>query len=226
VENIVITLTREGYIKRLPSSTYRTQKRGGRGVQGMGTHDDDFVEQLVSTTTHDTILFFTNKGKVYRMKGYEITEFSRTAKGIPVINILQIDKDEWMNAVISVKEFVSDWYLFFTTKHGISKRSPLSRVANIRKGRLIGVGLREYDELISVSMTDGTKDIMLETEKGYLIRFDEEQARSMGRTAAGVRGITLRDDDQVVSMEILDKDKQVLHVTERGVGKRTKEEEY
>ncbi|HIS29604.1 MAG TPA: DNA gyrase subunit A [Candidatus Avamphibacillus intestinigallinarum] len=226
VENIVITLTREGYIKRLPSSTYRTQKRGGRGVQGMGTHDDDFVEQLVSTTTHDTILFFTNKGKVYRMKGYEIPEFSRTAKGIPVINILQIEKDEWINAVISVKEFVSDWYLFFTTKHGISKRSQLSQFANIRKGGLIAVGLREDDELISVRMTDGTKDIMLATEKGYLIRFDEQQVRSMGRTAAGVRGITLRDDDQVVSMEILEKDKQVLHVTERGVGKRTKEDEY
>ncbi|MFD1040326.1 DNA gyrase subunit A [Virgibacillus byunsanensis] len=226
VENIVITLTHQGYIKRLPASTYRTQKRGGRGIQGMGTNEDDFVEHLVSTSTHDTVLFFTNKGKVYRSKGYEVPEFSRTAKGIPIINLLQIEKDEWINAVISVKEFSNDWYLFFTTRHGISKRTQLSQFANIRKGGLIAVGLREEDELISVRLTDGTKDIMLATQNGYLIRFPEDQVRSMGRTAAGVRGISLRGDDVVVSMEILDEGLQVLHVTNHGVGKRTPEGQY
>lgn len=225
-ENIVITLTHKGYIKRLPASTYRTQHRGGRGIQGMETTEDDFVEHLVSTSTHSTVLFFTNKGKVYRLRGFEIPEFGRTAKGIPLINILQIEKGEWVNAVITVDEFVDDWYLFFTTKYGVSKRSSLSQFANIRKGGLIAVGLRENDELISVRLTDGNKHIMIGTKHGYLIRFEEEQVRSMGRTAAGVRGISLRDDDEVVSMEILEKDSQVLHVTNKGVGKRTPEDQY
>ena len=225
-ENIVITLTHQGYIKRLPSDTYRTQKRGGRGIQGMGTNEDDFVEHLVSTSTHDTVLFFTNKGKVYRSKGYEVPEFGRTAKGIPIINLLQIEKDEWINAVISVSEYNADQYLFFTTRHGISKRTQLSQFANIRKGGLIAVGLRGEDELISVRKTDGTKDIMLGTKNGYLIRFHENDVRSMGRTAAGVRGISLRDSDEVVSMEILDEGVQVLHVTNKGVGKRTPEDQY
>ncbi|WP_164670570.1 DNA gyrase subunit A [Virgibacillus doumboii] len=225
-ENVVITLTHQGYIKRLPASTYRTQKRGGRGIQGMGTNEDDFVEHLVSTSTHDTVLFFTNKGKVYRSKGYEVPEFSRTAKGIPIINLLQIEKDEWINAVISVNEFSEDWYLFFTTRHGISKRTQLSHFANIRKGGLIAVGLRDEDELISVRLTDGTKDIMIGTRNGYLIRFPEDQVRSMGRTAAGVRGISLRGDDEVISMEILDEGLQILHVTNKGIGKRTPEDQY
>ncbi|WP_026908481.1 DNA gyrase subunit A [Paucisalibacillus globulus] len=226
VENIVITLTHKGYIKRLPSSTYRVQKRGGRGIQGMGTHEDDFVEHLISTTTHDTILFFTNKGKVYKVKGYEIPEFSRTAKGLPIINLLQIEKEEWINAVISVSEFSEDWNFFFTTKKGISKRTSLSQFANIRKGGLIALGLREDDELMSVRLTDGTKDIMIATKHGSLIRFPEEQVRLMGRTAAGVRGISLRDDDEVVSMEILDSGLQILHVTNKGLGKRTPEDQY
>lgn len=226
VEDVVITLTHKGYIKRLPSSTYRTQRRGGRGVQGMGTYDDDFVEHLLSTSTHDTILFFTNKGKVYRLRGFEIPEFSRTAKGIPIINLLQIEKGEWINAVISVNEFSEDWYFFFTTKHGISKRTQISHYANIRRGGLIAVGLKEDDELISVRMTDGTKDIMIATKHGYLIRFHEGEVRPMGRTAAGVKGISLREGDEVVSMEILDEGLQVLHVTEKGVGKRTPEDEY
>jgi len=225
-ENIVITLTHQGYIKRLPSSTYRTQNRGGRGIQGMGTHEDDFVEHLVSTSTHSTVLFFTNKGKVYRSRGFEIPEYGRTAKGIPIINLLQIEKDEWVNAVITVDEFVDDSFLFFTTKHGISKRSTLSQFANIRKGGLIAVGLREEDELISVRLTDGNKHIMIGTKQGYLIRFEEDQVRSMGRTAAGVRGISLREDDEVISMEILDEGLQVLHVTNKGVGKRTPEDQY
>ncbi|ALX49526.1 DNA gyrase subunit A [Lentibacillus amyloliquefaciens] len=225
-ENVVITLTHQGYVKRLPASTYRTQKRGGRGIQGMETNEDDFVEHLVSTSTHDTILFFTNKGKVYRAKGYEVPEFSRTAKGIPIINLLQVEKDEWINAVISVAEYSEDYFLFFTTRYGLSKRTKLSQFANIRKGGLIAVGLRDEDELISVRMTDATKDIMMGTKNGYLIRFPEDQVRSMGRNAAGVRGISLRDDDEVVSMEILDKGVEVLHVTNKGIGKRTPEEQY
>lgn len=225
-ENIVITLTHKGYIKRLPSSTYRVQKRGGRGIQGMGTNEDDFVEHLVSTSTHDTILFFTNKGKVYKVKGYEIPEYSRTAKGLPIINLLQIEKEEWINAVISVSEFSEDLNFFFTTKQGISKRTSLSQFANIRKGGLIALGLRDDDELISVRLTDGTKDIMIATKEGYLIRFPEDQVRLMGRTATGVRGISLRDDDEVVSMEILEEGLQILHVTNKGIGKRTPEDQY
>jgi DNA gyrase subunit A len=225
-ENIIITLTHKGYIKRLPSSTYRVQKRGGRGIQGMGTHEDDFVEHLVSTSTHDTILFFTNKGKVYKVKGYEIPEYSRTAKGLPIINLLQIEKEEWINAVISVNEFREDLNFFFTTRRGISKRTSLAQFANIRKGGLIALGLRDDDELISVRLTDGTKDIMIATKNGYLIRFPEEQARLMGRTAAGVRGISLRGDDEVVSMEILEEGLQILHVTNKGIGKRSPEDQY
>ncbi|MBM6616943.1 DNA gyrase subunit A [Bacillus suaedaesalsae] len=225
-ENIVISLTHNGYIKRLPASTYRAQKRGGRGIQGMSTNEDDFVEQLLTTSTHNTILFFTNKGKVYRTKGYEIPEFSRTAKGIPIINLLEIDKGEWINAMISVDEFSDDAYLFFTTKQGISKRSPLSSFSHIRKGGLIAVNLREGDELISVKNTDGTKDIIIGTKKGMLIRFHEQDVRSMGRTATGVKGITLDEDDEVVGMEILEDGYDVLVVTKNGYGKRTPKAEY
>ncbi|SDK23298.1 DNA gyrase subunit A [Sediminibacillus albus] len=225
-ESVVITLTHQGYIKRLPSSTYRAQKRGGRGIQGMGTNDDDFVEHLVSTSTHNTVLFFTNKGKVYRTKGYEVPEFGRTAKGLPIINLLEIEKDEWINAVITVDEFNDDHYLFFTTRHGISKRTKLSQFANIRKGGLIALNLREEDELISVKLTDGDKHIMIGTQNGYLIRFPEEQIRSMGRTAAGVKGISLRDDDKVVSMEIIEDGYHVMNVTSKGYGKRTPAADY
>ncbi|WP_226668573.1 DNA gyrase subunit A [Metabacillus litoralis] len=226
VENIVITLTHNGYIKRLPVSTYRSQKRGGRGIQGMGTNDDDFVEQLLTTSTHDTILFFTNKGKVYRAKGYEIPEYSRTAKGLPIINLLSVEKGEWVNAIIPVSEFVDDWYLFFTTKEGISKRSPLSQFANIRNNGLIAVNLREEDELISVKLTDGSKDMVIGTKKGMLIRFPETDVRSMGRTATGVKGISLDADDEVVGMEILEEGVDVLIVTSNGYGKRTPSGEY
>ncbi|MGP4038965.1 DNA gyrase subunit A [Gracilibacillus sp. D59] len=225
-ESIVITLTHRGYIKRLPASTYRAQRRGGRGVQGMGTNDDDFVEHLVSCSTHDTVLFFSNKGKVYRSKGYEVPEFNRTAKGIPIINLLEVEQGEWINAVITVSEYKEDWYLFFTTKFGVSKRTSLPQFANIRKGGLIALNLREGDELISVRLTDGNKDMLIGTKNGYVIRFEESQIRSMGRTAAGVKGISLREDDEVVSMEILEEDQYVLNVTENGYGKRTPVEEY
>ncbi|MBS4189826.1 DNA gyrase subunit A [Bacillus sp. FJAT-49705] len=226
-ENIVITLTHKGYIKRLPVSTYRAQKRGGRGIQGMGTNEDDFVEHLITTSTHDTILFFTNKGKVYRSKGYEIPEFSRTAKGIPIVNLLSgIEKDEWVNAIIPIEEFVDDWFLFFTTKQGISKRSPLTSFANIRNNGLIALNLKEDDELISVRLTDGNKEIIIGTSKGLLIRFPEVDVRSMGRTATGVKGINLSDGDEVVGMEVLEENSQILIVTKNGYGKRTPSEEY
>jgi DNA gyrase subunit A len=225
-ETIIVTLTHQGYVKRLPASTYRSQRRGGRGVQGMGTHEEDFVEHLLSTSTHNTLLFFSNKGKVYKAKGYEVPEFSRTAKGIPIINMLNIERDEWINAVIAVEDFVDDWYLVFTTRNGITKRTTLSQFANIRKGGLIALGLREDDELISVRMTDGAKDVMIGTQNGYLIRFNEDQIRAMGRTAAGVKGISLREDDKVVSMEILDDSLQVLTVTSKGYGKRTPASDY
>jgi DNA gyrase subunit A len=225
-ENIVISLTHNGYVKRLPVSTYRAQRRGGRGIQGMGTNEDDFVEHLITTSTHDTILFFTNKGKVYRSKGYEIPEYSRTAKGIPIINLLGVEKGEWVNAIIPVEEFVDDWFLFFTTKEGISKRSPLTSFAHIRNNGLIALSLREGDELISVRLTDGTKHMIIGTKKGMLIRFPETDVRSMGRTATGVKGITLDSDDEVVGMEVLEETNDVLIVTKNGFGKRTKAEEY
>ncbi len=226
VENIVISLTHNGYIKRLPVSTYRAQRRGGRGIQGMGTNEDDFVEHLITTSTHDTILFFTNKGKVYRSKGYEIPEYSRTAKGIPIINLLGIEKGEWINAIIPVAEFVDDWFLFFTTKEGISKRSPLSSFAHIRNNGLIALSLREGDELISVQLTDGKKHMIIGTKNGMLIHFPETDVRSMGRTATGVKGITLDAEDEVVGMEVLEEDNDVLIVTKKGYGKRTPAAEY
>ncbi|TDQ38334.1 DNA gyrase subunit A [Aureibacillus halotolerans] len=223
---IIVSLTHNGYIKRLPLSTYKNQRRGGRGIQGMNTNENDFIKHLITTSSHSTILFFTNKGKVYRAKGYEIPEYSRTAKGLPLINLLDIEKDEWVNAIIPVDEFVDDWFLFFTTKSGIAKRSPLSAFANIRKGGLIALSLREEDELIDVRMTDGEQNIVIGTKQGMMIRFHETDVRSMGRTATGVRAITLSKQDGVVGMEILDEGSDVLIVTEKGYGKRTPAEEY
>src|SRR5690625_4409467 len=225
-ESIVISLTHRGYIKRLPITTYRTQRRGGRGIQGMGTNENDFVEHLISTSTHDTILFFTNKGKVYKAKGYEIPEFSRTAKGIPLVNVLQIEKDEWVNAVITTEEYKEDWYLFFTTRKGISKRTSLKHFANIRKGGIRAISLREDDELISVKLTDGHKDIMIGTRNGMSIRFNEQDVRTMGRTASGVIGINFREGDEDVCMDILEEGVDVLTVTSKGLGKRTPHEDY
>lgn len=225
-EEVAITLTNKGYIKRLPLSTYRSQRRGGRGVQGMGTHEDDFVEHLVATSTHDTLLFFTNTGKVYRAKGYEIPEYSRTAKGIPIINLLGIESQEKVNAVINLRDFTDDQYLFFTTKLGVVKRSTLTQFAKIRQSGLRAVELRENDELISVQMTDGSKKIIIGTKFGQSIYFEETDIRVMGRTAAGVRGIRLREDDEVVGMEILEDDEKVLVVTENGYGKQTLAAQY
>ncbi|AIS58511.1 DNA gyrase subunit A [Listeria ivanovii] len=225
-EEVAITLTKRGYIKRLPLSTYRSQRRGGRGIQGMSTHEDDFVEHLVATSTHDTLLFFTNTGKVYRSKGYEVPEYGRTAKGIPIINLLGIESQEQVNAVINLSEFTDDSYLFFTTKHGVVKRTTLSQFAKIRQSGLRAVELRENDELISVQMTDGTKNMIIATKHGQSIYFPEENIRVMGRTAAGVRGIRLREDDEVIGMEVLEDDEKVLVVTEKGYGKQTPASQY
>ncbi|UPH47616.1 DNA gyrase subunit A [Listeria innocua] len=225
-EEVAITLTKRGYIKRLPLSTYRSQRRGGRGIQGMSTHEDDFVEHLVATSTHDTLLFFTNTGKVYRSKGYEVPEYGRTAKGIPIINLLGIESQEQVNAVINLSEFTDDSYLFFTTKHGVVKRTTLSQFAKIRQSGLRAVELRENDELISVQITDGSKNMIIATKHGQSIYFPEENIRVMGRTAAGVRGIRLREDDEVIGMEVLEDDEKVLVVTEKGYGKQTPASQY
>ncbi|EAC3983407.1 DNA gyrase subunit A [Listeria monocytogenes] len=225
-EEVAITLTKRGYIKRLPLSTYRSQRRGGRGIQGMSTHEDDFVEHLVATSTHDTLLFFTNTGKVYRSKGYEVPEYGRTAKGIPIINLLGIESQEQVNAVINLSEFTDDSYLFFTTKHGVVKRTTLFQFAKIRQSGLRAVELRENDELISVQMTDGSKNMIIATKHGQSIYFPEENIRVMGRTAAGVRGIRLREDDEVIGMEVLEDDEKVLVVTEKGYGKQTPASQY
>lgn len=225
-ENSVLTLTHNGYIKRLPANTYRSQRRGGRGVQGMGTNEDDFVEHLMYASTHDTILFFTSKGKTFKAKGYEIPEFGRTAKGLPIVNLLNVDKDEKVTAMIRVPSYEEDAYFIFTTKTGVTKRTSLSNFANIRTNGLIAISLREDDELISVRLTDGTKEIIIGTHQGMLVRFKEQDIRAMGRNAAGVRGIRLRGDDYVVGMEILEEGQEILVVTEKGYGKRTSEEEY
>jgi DNA gyrase subunit A len=225
-EQVIITLTNRGYIKRTDISAYRSQRRGGRGIQGMGTNEDDFVAHMITTSSHDTVLFFTNKGKVYRLKAFRIPEYGRSAKGIPVINLLEIGKDEKINAIIPVSEIDGQSYLFFTTKHGISKRSPLSDFTNIRNNGLIAIHLREGDELISVRLTDGKKDILIGTKNGMIIRFPETDVRPMGRNASGVKGITLSGDDEVIGMEIIEEDQYVLSVTKKGFGKRTHQEKY
>ncbi|WP_332692435.1 DNA gyrase subunit A [Halalkalibacter lacteus] len=224
--NIAITISHNGYIKRLPISTYRNQKRGGKGIQAMGTNDNDFVEHLFTTNSHHTILFFTNKGKVYRLKGYEIPELGRTAKGIPIINLLQIEQGEYISTVIPIEEFTEDAYLFFLTKYGVAKRTELSSFANIRKGGLFAINLREEDELHGVRLTDGKQELIIGTKQGMSIRFPENDVRLMGRTAAGVRGISLSVDDHVVGMDIIEEGHDVLIVTEKGYGKRTPIEEY
>ncbi|MCF6095088.1 DNA gyrase subunit A [Microaerobacter geothermalis] len=225
-EDVVITLTHQGYIKRLPITTYRSQKRGGRGVQGMGTREDDFVQHLFITSSHEYLLFFTNKGKVYRLKAYEVPELGRTAKGTPIINLIQIEKGEYVNAVIPVKEFDTEQYLFFATKSGIVKKTSLSEFANIRKGGLIAINLKNNDELIGIHLTDGSQEIILGTHLGMSIRFPESDVRTMGRAATGVKGITLSPNDFVIGMDIVKENSEVLIVTKKGYGKRTPISEY
>lgn len=227
-EEIVITLTNNGYIKRLAKSEFRSQRRGGRGVQGMGVHDEDFVKNLVSCSTHDTLLYFTNAGKVYKAKGYEIPEYGRTAKGIPVINLLGIDSSERIQAIVPVskQENTEDEYLFFTTRLGVVKRTSVAAFSNIRSNGLIAIGLKENDELVNVLQTKGQNAIIIGTHLGYSVTFAESAVRDMGRMAAGVRGIRLRDEDYVVGSAILHEDSEVLVITENGYGKRTASQEY
>ncbi len=225
-EDVVITLTHNNYIKRMPLTTYRNQKRGGRGVTGMGTKETDFVENLLITTTHHTILFFTSRGCVYYLKAYEIAEASRQAKGTAIINLLQLDKGEKITAVIQVREFNPDKFLFMATKKGIVKKTVLSEFKSMRKGGLIAISLDDDDELIGVKFTDGNRSVILGTKDGMAICFDESDVRSMGRTARGVRGIRLNAGDEVIGMANLHKNADVLTVTENGFGKRTSTDEY
>ena len=227
-EDVVITLSSKGYIKRLAQDEFRSQKRGGRGVQGTGVNDDDFVRDIVSTSTHDHLYFMTNKGRVYRLKGYEIPEYGRTAKGLPIVNLLKLDEGETIQTVINAKsdEGSDNNHLVFVTRQGLVKRTKEAEFKNIRQNGLIALKLREGDELINVFLTTGNEEIIIGTKFGYSVRFKEDTIRSMSRMAAGVKGVTLRDGDQVVGAVAITEDQEVLIITEKGYGKRTSATEY
>lgn len=222
-EDVIVTLTNSGYIKRVPTAEFKSQNRGGRGVQGMNVHDEDFVDQMVATSTHDTLLFFTNKGKVYRMKGYEVPEYGRQAKGIPVVNLLNFEGDEKIQTVVNVRGEASESkdYLFFVTRLGVVKRTAVSEFSNIRTNGLKAVTLHDDDEVLSVEITDGTQNIIIATHNGYSVSFAEADVRVMGRSAAGVRGIRLREGDWVIGSDVLHENDNVLVITEKGYGKQT-----
>lgn len=225
--DVLITLSNKGYIKRLNQDEFTAQKRGGRGVQGTGVKDDDFVKELVSTSTHDRLLFFTNKGRVYRLKGYEIPEYGRTAKGLPIVNLLKLDEGETIQTIINVEQDHSkDSYLFFTTRLGVVKRTSVADFANIRQNGLKALNLKDEDELINVFLTDGAADVIIGTKFGYSVRFNETAVRNMSRIATGVRGVNLRDGDQVVGAGVVSDNDEVLVITEKGYGKRTLASEY
>ena len=227
-EDVVINLSNKGYIKRLAQDEFRSQKRGGRGVQGTGVNDDDFVRDIVSTSTHDHLYFMTNKGRVYRLKGYEIPEYGRTAKGLPIVNLLKLDDGETIQTVINAKsdEASENNHLVFVTRQGLVKRTKEAEFKNIRQNGLIALKLREGDELINVFLTTGNEEIVIGTKFGYSVRFKEDTIRSMSRMAAGVKGVTLRDGDQVVGAAAITEDQEVLIITEKGYGKRTSATEY
>ncbi|WP_188351308.1 DNA gyrase subunit A [Leuconostoc pseudomesenteroides] len=227
-EDVIVTLTNSGYIKRVPTAEFKSQNRGGRGVQGMNVHDEDFVNQMVATSTHDTLLFFTNKGKVYRMKGYEVPEYGRQAKGIPVVNLLNFEGDEKIQTVVNVRGEASESkdYLFFVTRLGVVKRTAVSEFSNIRTNGLKAVTLHDDDEVLSVEITDGTQNIIIATHNGYSVSFAEADVRVMGRSAAGVRGIRLREGDWVIGSDVLHENDNVLVITEKGYGKQTPVSEY
>ena len=225
--DVLITLSNKGYIKRLDQAEFTAQKRGGRGVQGTGVKDDDFVRELVSTSTHDHLLFFTNKGRVYRLKGYEIPEYGRTAKGLPIVNLLKLDEGESIQTIINVEQDRSDEsYLFFTTRQGVVKRTNVAEFSNIRQNGLKALNLRDEDELINVFLTDGNTDVIIGTKYGYSVRFNEAVVRNMGRSATGVRGVNLREGDKVVGASVVTDQDEVLIITEKGYGKRTMASEY
>lgn len=225
-EEIAITLTHFGYIKRLPADTYKSQKRGGRGISALTTREEDFVKHLVSTTTHSRLLFFTNKGRVFRLNAYEIPEGKRQAKGTAIVNLLQLGPNEKIATLLAIDEKDDNKYLLLATKNGIVKKTNREEFKNINKSGLIAIGLREDDELIGVKVTDGNKDVLLVTKEGMSIRFDENDIRPMGRTAMGVKGITLSNEDKVVSMSLCEEGTDVLVVSENGFGKRTDINEY
>ena len=225
VEDLVVTLTNKGYIKRINSETYKSQRRGGVGIKGMTTNEEDFVENILSMTTHDHVMFFTNKGKVYRMKGYEIPLFSRQAKGLPIINLLPLDKDEKVKSMLKIAQNTDNKYIVFCTQKGLIKRTRLEEFENIRTTGKLAISLKEDDELLAVKLTTGEKEILIASSNGRMIRFNEQEIRIMGRTAAGVKGIDL-DDGIAVGCEIAENGQQVLVITENGYGKRTDVEEY
>lgn len=226
-EDVLITLSNKGYIKRLAQDEFRAQKRGGRGVQGTGVNNDDFVRELVSTSTHDTLLFFTNFGRVYRLKAYEIPEYGRTAKGLPIVNLLKLEDGETIQTIINArKEETAGKSFFFTTKQGIVKRTEVSEFNNIRQNGLRALKLKEGDQLINVLLTSGQDDIIIGTYSGYSVRFNEASIRNMGRSATGVRGVKLREDDRVVGASRIQDNQEVLVITENGFGKRTSATDY
>lgn len=224
-ENILVVLTNKGYIKRTTSDTFKSQNRGGVGIKGMTTNDEDFVEHMINLSTHDYILFFTDKGKVYRLKGYEIPEFSRQSKGIPIVNLLQVEKDERVNAVIQINREEECKYLLFATEGGVVKKTLISEFANIRNSGKICISLRDNDKLIDVKKTTGNDLVLLGSDSGRMVKFNEEEIRVMGRTASGVRGISL-DGSKCICSEIVKEDDTILLVTEKGYGKQTKVSEY
>ena len=225
-QDVLLTLTHSGYIKRMPITEFKTQNRGGKGIKGMGVKDGDFIENLIYSSTHDMLLFFTNKGKVYSKKAYEIPEFGRTAKGLPIVNLLQLEKGEKIQTIVNIPEDADDQYLFFITKMGTVKRTHVSEFGNIRNSGLIALTLRDGDELNNVLATDGKQDILIGTHLGYAVRFNEQTVRAMGRTAAGVRGINLRENDYVVGSGVIKNSDEVLVISEKGYGKRTAAAEY
>lgn len=225
-EDIVVTLTHNGYTKRLPVDTYKSQRRGGRGISGMATREEDFVEHLFTTTTHHTLLFFTSRGYVYKLRGYQIPEASRQAKGTAIVNLLPIESGEKVTAMIALKDFEDDKYLTFVTRGGIIKKTGLMDYSKIRNGGLRAIDLADGDELIRVELTDGTNDIFIATHDGYAIRFNENDVRSTGRTTRGVMGIRLHKNDYVIGAALASKDTQLLTVTENGYGKKTPLDEY
>lgn len=225
-ENVAITLTHLGYLKRMPSDTYKTQKRGGKGITGLTTRENDFVKNLIMTSTHDTLMFFTNFGKAHKLKAYEIPEGGRTAKGTPAVNFLSLMQKERITAIIPIQEFSEDKFLIGVTKSGTIKKTPLSQYDVMRKGGLVAINLKEDDELIGIQETTGNNNVIIVTKQGKCICFSEEEVRSMGRQAAGVRAIKLEDGDEVVSMELVKEGQELFVVTEKGYGKRTSVDEY
>lgn len=225
VEDIIITLTNKGYIKRVNNETYKTQNRGGVGIKGMTTNEEDFVKNLISMTTHDYILFFTDKGKVYKIKGYEVPEYSRQSKGLPIINLLPIEKDEIVTAMLSIENEEKNKYIVFCTQNGLIKKTNINEFDSIRKNGKIAITLKENDKLISVNKTDGSKNILIGSSNGRMVRFEEKEIRIMGRTASGVRGINI-EDGICVGCEIAEENQKVLVVTSNGYGKQTNILEY